>query len=407
MSLSPTRNLLALVGISFFSTFATMMVLSVLPAFFTQTLKLTPIQMGKIEGAAVLTAYLSKFFAGIFSDHLKKRKCILVWGTALSVLSKACFALATGFLSVFLVQVGDRLAKGLRSCPADAMIADLTSMGGMSSRQYYNLKHVAMLSGSVVGAIVTRTVLSSHFFTHVLGGSYKFVFALATLPCLCAFFLASRALQEATLVEPQEEKQPSLPFWRSLKSLSFPFFCILLVCFLLMFARFSISFVGRRALDIGIQPKDWAVLTVMYDSCAVMIALLCCLWRGWNNGIKIFKLAVICHIGAHTLFFLAISPLTFTLGTILAGVFLGASQGVVLSFVAGSVPKECRATAFALYYLVVGFGGLLSNRLAGRMCEILHSSSGAFLGGCVFSILTLWFFSLLIKPKADTDHPQI
>lgn len=389
------RNLWGLIAIIFFSSVATMMVLSALPAFMLMTLKLTPSQIGCIEGAGIVTAYWSKFAAGLWSDHQRRRKGAVVLGTALSVLTKGCFAIATGYASLLCVMVGDRVAKGFRSCPVDAMIGDLTAR--QASRLYYSLKQAAMLLGNIVGSLITRALLLK------LNVSFQVVFACAVFPCFLAFFLAKQGL-----VEPEQTPsppQPRTPLW-VVRGFSKEYWGLLLVCFLLMFSRFGTSFAGQRAHALGMKPTDWPMMLILYDCFAVGTALCCGLWKKTGVSRRIFQGALICFMGAHTLFALAPSTAWLIPAVMLSGCHLGAAQGVLLSLVSRSVNQETRATAFAFYYLVAGLGGFLGNRLAGFLCTLRNSSDGAFFGGVFFSLLTLVVFTVLTKSKSGTDPSQ-
>lgn len=378
-------------AVIFCSSFATMLVLVVWQVYLVQSLQLTPVQIGQIEGWSILVAYGSKCVAGMSSDWLRRRKGLVVAGTALSVLTKASFVLVSGFMSALVVVILDRLAKGLRSSPADAMIGDTGSK--RSSRLFYYLKQTAMLSGNVAGAFAARNLLKINILP--LQG----LFAIAVIPCLLAYLCSRKGLKEE---EPSQEESAACSATTNGPFFSREYVQLVLVSFVIMFERFGTTFASKRAFEVGIFREDWPLLMVLYEGCAASIAFLCGVLTSRmrqetkKTEWKCLQLGLVCHCVAHGLIALAPTKGWMWPALILSGGHLGLSQGALLGLIAQSVPKERRATAFAFNYLVAGIGGFVSNHVAGFLCQACHSSSGAFWGGCVFSAVTLctvWYLS--------------
>lgn len=385
---APKHPLAALIAVVFCSTLATTMGVTILPAFYLK-LNLTSQQVGSIEGFAWSAAFLSKFFAGVFSDRLRQRKTLIVWGTRLSVLSKACFAFATGGVSLGLVQVGDRFAKGLRSSPADALIADLTlpKRTGFG----FGIKYAVSLMGSVLGGVVVYGLLK------LIGERYRLIFGLATFPAMLACWAATKGLKEASVSEVSIVLTPCNVFSTAYKRL-------LLVLFLLMFGRFSLSFLGIKALNLNLPTTDLPRLFVLYDCCAAITAflsgvLLCRITR--KEGL--FKIALLIHAAAHLTFFLAQTKAMIVCGVVLAGVHLGLAQSTILFLITQFAPREKRATALSVYYLVAGVGIFLSNKLAGILNGCFANPSAAFLSGGCFCLLAWGTFAVLLGSPARVD----
>lgn len=391
-----SKNLLALIAVVFFSTLASVMVVTVLPAFFTQKLHLTYEQIGYIEGVTAFTAFLSKFFSGIFSDKIHKRKDIIVWGTRLSILSKGCFALSTGFLSVFMVQTFDRLAKGMRSCPSDAMIADLSTQ--QQSGLYYGLKYTAFMMGSVLGGCFTYQLLK------VVGSNFKVIFCLAMIPACIAYFISTCCIYENP--QPPPLRQSKIPFLKIILGFNSIYWKLLGVLFLLMFARFGTSFLGIHIIKLGMPTTDLPRFSILYDCCAVFASLISGFFSCHFSKERIFKISLIVHAGAHFLFFIASSKIFIVCGAILAGFHIGMAQGTIMSLISKFTSHDNHATAFALYYFIAGFGILLSNILAGELSYLFQSPSGAFLGGIIFCGLTFLAFQGFIKSTRRIENPQ-
>lgn len=390
----PKHPLAAVIAVVFCSTLATTMGITILPAFYL-TLGLTPHQIGSVEGTAWSVAFLSKFFAGVFSDRFRKRKAFIVWGTRLSVILKACFAFATGGVSLGFVQAGDRFAKGLRSSPADALIADLTSP--RRTGVGFGLKCAVSLLGSVLGGVLV------YFLLGFIGEQYRVIFGLAVVPAVLACWVATKGLKDVPALGNLPREPSHLPMWRSLPS---AYKRLLLVLFLLMFGRFSLSFLGVKALRLGLPTTDLPRLFILYDCCAaaasfMSCAILCRIARREN----LFKMALLVHASAHLMFFLAQTGPMIVCGTVLSGIHLGMAQSTILSMITQSVPFERRATALSGYYLVAGIGIFFSNKLAGFLNGHFATPSAAFLGGAGFCLLAWGAFVSLWKLKERQTSP--
>jgi MFS family permease len=376
----------------FFSTVATLMITTVLPAYFRE-LHLTYRQIGTIEGWAACAAFMSKFFSGILADRISDRRLLVMAGTGLNVISKACFALATSGASILTVQVADRLAKGMRSLPLDAMISD---NAGRKKRSY-GLKHVAFFSGSIVGGYVTFQLLNVATF------KLRSIFGAATIPAIIAFLLASNIKRRQTSLKPIPLESVSTPAPSSLKllrpirfinmcpTLNFDKFLwrLYAVLFVHMFGRFSISFLGLKAMSVGMQITDLPRIYMLYDGSAALAAFF---WVLSKQNI-LFKAALITHIAAHSVLFMAQGKWSIFAGVVLAGVHAGMSQGAIMYMISSHTEHGNRATAFAVYALVASVGLLLSNKFAGWLSSI--DLPFAFLGGAVFCTLTLFAFMQL------------
>jgi MFS family permease len=373
-----------LISVVFFSTVATMMVSAVLPASYN-VLHLKYEQIGYIEGWSAFIAFFSKFFSGIFSDKFKKRKLLVTWGTGLNIISKGTFALATGCASIFAVLVCDRLAKGLRSCPLDAMISD---SAGRRKRPY-GLKHVAFFSGSIFGSYLTLKLLNN---AHL---GIKSIFIMATVPAILAFLVASNKLKD----ENSQDEEPKISPLYAIISIDPYLWRLYGVLFLLMFARFSISFLGLRSITSGTQISCVPKIYMLYDFSAALAALI---WSGVASKIQqslLFKVALAFHIVAHCILMVSHQSWIIFSGVILSGLHAGMSQGSIMFMVSSHTKPHNRATAFSIYSLVAGVGLLLSNWLAGRLSSI-HSSL-AFLGGAIFCGMALIAFTLLEKSDSS------
>ncbi|MDR2464382.1 MAG: MFS transporter [Holosporales bacterium] len=383
------NKILILALIVFFSTLATMTVTTVLPAFF-ENLGLTYTQIGYIEGGAASIAFLSKFLSGIYSDRIRKRKTLIVYGTALSIITKCGFSLVTGFYSLFIVQICDRFAKGLRSSPVDAMIADVSAKSQNS--HYYGLKYTFFMIGSILGGYITYKILEN------VGLSFRLIFGIAIVPAIIANFLSIKFLNDAPL-----PPQGNITLKCAISKINPIFWKYLFILLLLMFARFSTSFLGIKAMNIGLPVSDLPRLSMLYDVCAVLASIFAVITSSNINKETLFKSSLVVHIFSHFAFLIASSTEAIFIGTILSGLHIGMSQSAILSIVSRFAVCENKATVFSIYYFVSGIGIFMSNALAGRLSNVFDSSTGAFAGGLFFCCAALFTFHIFLKKQTCNE----
>lgn len=389
------KNLIGIVGIVFFSTTASMMILTILPIFLSEKLHLTFKQIGLIEGLAAFSSFIAKCTVGFLSDKVGKRKSFIIMGTFLSALSKALFVIATGFTSIFIVRIFDRLAKGARSSPIDAMIADIVP--NKTRGLYYGIKYTLFMLGAIFGGYIT------HYMIVFVNGNFHLIFILATIPALIAHLLSITFLKEKKFLSIPKEKEskgsPKGSILKNLSSLSKDYWLFLSVIFFLMFARFSESFALLKAREIGFEISQIPLLSLMYDLCAAIFSLIFAFISLKVNKIKILFVSLITQIIANIVFGFAFSKITIIIGGVIAGMHMGMSQGILLATISRFTNENNRATAFSVYYFVASFGLLFGNIIAGSLNDSTNNTSMAFFGGIVFSTIALIMLNKIIKPK--------
>ncbi|MDR0633223.1 MAG: MFS transporter [Holosporales bacterium] len=399
------QNIIPLICVVFFSTIASMMVSTTLPTFLVEDLNLTYQQIGTIEGWAVFSAFVSKFFSGYASDKIQKRKIFVVSGTALSILSKGCFALTTGTVSIFIVKIFDRIAKGLRSCPSDAMLAEATVEKNRSF--FYGAKYMLFAGGAMCGGYF------AHILLKLLGNKFRLVFLLSLIPAIVAFFISKRLVKDPQIIaaktqglETAADTFATPP--NSLNSLNFSkfFWKFLLAAAFLMFARFSESFLIIKARRVGFAIESIPLIAALYNLCAFGSALFTSLISRRIRKETLLKGSIVVQAIAHIVTFFAQTEQCVTASGILFGLHIGMSQVTLLAMVSGLAQKNNIATAFSVYYIVVAFSLLLSNILAGKLNTFFDSPSVAFAGGATFSIFSFCLLNMLTKSKRHSAGHQ-
>jgi hypothetical protein len=382
-------NLASLLCVVFFSTAATEMIGSILPAVFVKKFNLLPSQIGLIEGWSFFVAFSSKIVASMLSDKVKKRKIFIVIGTTLSIISKGCFVIATGFISLFIVKIFDRIAKGFRSSPFDALIADIVPR---KSRGFlYCLKYSFFTGGAICGGYAAHLILKA------TENKIHFTFLCSLIPSLIALILSIKYIKDPVNNENWPKYNKDLLQHKGKFNLDSFFWKFSAILFLLMFAKFSPSFLLVKAVNLGIPIEKLPILTVIYDTCSFGSTLLAGLLSLKIKKISIFKIAIIFQVIAHITAYFANIGGSLIFCCILFGIHIGMERGTRLSIISCFSTENNRALIFSIDYVIMAFGLLFSNILAGKLNTWFGSSSFSFLGGILFSLFSLLLLQIITK----------
>lgn len=380
------RSLWAISWMSFFWSFGSLMVFSLLPTYMVDVLGTSKKAVGFIEGIALFISFGAKVFAGVLSDVWSSRKPIIAFGSFLTIVMKAGFALSTQAIHVFAARSLDRLIKGWRSAPADALIADLSP--AKKEGTSYGVRQALYVLGGVFGGIFASLLMKlSH-------DNYHLVFWAAVIPSVLAFAILMIFVKESK-VHPEMKKTLKWD-WREISLLPKPFWILLGVIFFLMLARFSASFLNIRAKECGIGLEIIPLLVSFYEVTHAVSAWPFGKLSDWMDRFSLLFWGILLLTLTNFVIIFIPGFWGIFLGMGLAGVHLGMTQGLISALIAQSALQNLRGTAFALYYCVVGIAVLLGNSIAGTLSDLLHSTAGAFIGGAIFTsigALLLWYFA--------------
>ncbi len=387
------RSLWGISWMSFFWSASSLMIFSLLPTFLTEVLGASHTKVGIIEGVAIFLAFISKVFSGITSDIFRTRKPLIAIGTFFSILVKIIFAAAASVNWVFLARAIDRLSKGVRSSPTDALIADLSH--NQNRGQSYGIRQSLYTLGAVAGCSSTSILM------FLSGNNYRFAFILSTIPGLIALVILWKVIKQPTIVNEVKPKN-SAWHWADVKYLPNSFWSLLAISSLLMVARFSEAFINLRAKDIGwpieLLPLLLIPMELIHAAFAYPMGKLAdriSRLKLLLNGMMVLILANIVFVTTHSIPGVMIAAL-------LAGVHMGITQGLLSTLVAQSTPAELRGTAFAIYYLASGTAVLIGNSLAGHLNDTL-GTTGCFSGGLVFTALACLLLHLRLRQSPAAD----
>ncbi|HVE02349.1 MAG TPA: MFS transporter [Sphingomicrobium sp.] len=367
---------------------------SLLPAFVTMTLGLPATALGAIDGIAESTANFAKLASGRLSDRSLKRKPWIVAGYGLAALSKPLFPLATNAVTLMAARFADRIGKGIRGSPRDAMVADETppEIRGRA----FGLRQALDTVGALIAPLVAVGLMA------LFADRIRLVYWIAILPAACSFLLAWLALRE-----PKQLNAPikTSPFFSGFRELTKPTKRLLAVGFLFTLARFSEAFLILKGLEIGLS-ETLSPLTLALFNLAYVILAYPAGSLSDRMSPKTILLAGMAALVAGNLVLAKTDTLPWLVaGVTLWGAHMALTQGIFSRMIADSAPDHLRATSFGAFWFISGIGGLLASLGAGLLWD-REGSSATFLTSAGVAAMAIAMLSLLDEePRASPPHP--
>lgn len=364
---------------------------SLLPLFMVTSLGISVWTVGLIEGLAEATALVVKVFSGALSDYWGKRKGIVVFGYALGAFTKPLFALASGAGLVIAARLIDRVGKGIRSAPRDALIADIVppEVRGAAFGLRQSLDTVGAFVGPLLG--VGLMLLWSN--------DFRAVFWVAVIPGMLAVALM------LGVKEPDTPKAPlkSAPFSRlSLKRLGADYWWVVGIGGVFTLARFSEAFLLLRAQQSGIAlayvPLVLVAMNVVYAASAYPFGRL----SDHMPHVTLLAWGLVVLIAGDVVLAISTSAWHLLLGVTLWGVHMGITQGLLATMVAATAPEDLRGTAYGVFNLICGLTLLMASLIAGWIWD-QHGADMTFYTGAFFALLALLGLRLRWKFLKDVD----
>ena len=380
----------ALGFVSLFMDVSSEMIHALLPVYLVTTLGASALALGIVEGVAEGTASVVKIFSGALSDWLGRRKLLLLVGYGLGALSKPLFPLATSAFLVLTARFVDRVGKGIRGAPRDALVGDLAppEIRGAAFGLRQSLDTVGAFSGPLLAIA----------FMAVSGGNVQLVFWIAVIPALLAVAVLILAVREPVKtalakgarspIHPSELTRLGPAYWR-----------LVVVGTVLTLARFSEAFLILRVQDLGLAatlvPLVLIVMNLVYGLAAYPVGAL--------SDRKDPKMLLCVGFGVLVAadLTLAAAPNLWVgmFGVALWGLHMGMTQGLLASLVASAVPSERRGTAFGVFSLAAGLALLLASVLAGALWQSFGPGS-TFLAGAALTAMGLVGAVTLVRHNA-------
>ncbi|MFZ6675417.1 MFS transporter [Undibacterium sp. Xuan67W] len=362
------------------------MIHSLLPMFMVGTLGISVLVVGLIDGLAESTTLFVKVFSGVWSDRLGKRKGLAVFGYGLSALTKPLFALSQGMGLLLTARLMDRIGKGIRGAPRDALIADITPADIRGAA--FGLRQTLDTIGAVAGPLLATVLML------LWANDYRRVFWLAVIPGLLATGLLIFGVHEP---KTSAAKTAINPISRqNLQRLGASYWWVVVVGGVFTLARFSETFLILRAQQLAI-PVAWVplimvIMNLVYAASAYPFGKLS---DRISHGTLLASGLVV--LIASDLILASNSSWTgLFAGVALWGIHMGMTQGLLASMVAATAPADLRGTAFGFFNLISGVGLLLASLVAGLLWDQLGAGF-TFYAGAGFALLTL--IGVLIFPR--------
>jgi MFS family permease len=357
------------------------MIHSLLPMFMVTVLGATAIEVGVIEGLAESTALVVKIFSGALGDYLGKRKALTVFGYTLGALTKPLFAIAQSLGVVLAARLLDRLGKGIRGAPRDALIADITpaALRGAAFGLRQSLDTVGAFLGPLLGVGLML----------LWADNFRAVFWVAVFPGLAAVALLIMGLHEEA---PPGGERPSNPISRkNLKQLSPSYWWVVGIGAAFTLARFSEAFLVLRAQGAGV-PIAFVPLVVVAMN--LIYALSAYPFGKLSDSIshrKLLALGLIALITADLVLAAGHHWIVILAGVGIWGVHLGLTQGLLAAMIAHTAPADLRGTAYGFFNVISGVVMLLASVVAGFLWDRFGASATFATGAafCTFALLGL------------------
>lgn len=355
------------------------MIHALLPVYLVVGLGATALTVGIIEGIAEATAAITKVFSGALSDRLGKRKELAALGYGLAAVTKPIFPLAPTVGWLVAARFIDRVGKGIRGAPRDALVADIAPPEFRGAA--FGLRQSLDTAGAFIGPLLAIGLM--WFFAD----DFASVFWVAVIPAFAALALILFVVHEPA--RPAGLRKVKNPLsCRELAGLGAIYWWVVAVAAVFTLARFSEAFLILRAEGMGLSlmfvPLVLVVLNIAYALTAYPVGAL----SDGKNRIAILIIGLVLLIAADLVLAFAPGLWGIMAGVVLWGLHMGFTQGILAALVADSAPPELRGTAFGMFNLMTGAALLAASVIAGVLWDAF-GAQWTFLAGAVFALLTI------------------
>jgi len=388
------KSIWALGLVSMFMDLSSEMIHSLLPVFLVSVLGATALSVGLIEGVAEATASITKIFSGALSDYFGRRKFLTGLGYGLAAVTKPLFPLATSVSWVFVARFVDRVGKGIRGAPRDALVGDIAppSLRGACYGLRQSLDTVGAFAGPLVASALMAMTLED----------FRLVFWVAVVPAFLAVGILVFGVEEPAAMPPARETRLPIRI-ADVRALQPAYWSIVVVGTIFTFARFSEAFLLLRAQDRGVSiplvPMVLVVMNVVYSASAYPAGRL----SDRMNRRVVLAAGSLVLIVADIALALGASRLEVFIGVVLWGLHMGLTQGSLAAMVTDTAPARLRGTAFGLFNLASGIATLIASVLAGWLWTE-YGPAATFSAGAGFAAAA--FVGLLaIRPQHQPSPP--
>jgi MFS family permease len=355
------------------------MIHALLPVYMVTILGTSALTVGLIEGIAEATASITKVFSGALSDWLGKRKFLAAIGYGLAAFTKPIFPLAPTVGWLVAARFIDRIGKGIRGAPRDALVADIAPahLRGAS----FGLRQSLDTIGAFVGPLLAIGLM------WLTADNFQTVFWIAVIPAFLSLGLIVVAVREPK--RPRDLRRVRTPLHRSeLARLGARYWWVVAIAAIFTLARFSEAFLILRAQSIGLPlmlvPLVLVIMSLAYSLSAYPVGVL----SDQVNKVTLLIIGLALLLVADLVLAFATGLAGLGIGVALWGLHMGFTQGLLATLIADTAPTELRGTAFGMFNLMTGAALLLASVIAGSLWDIAGPQA-TFLAGAAFTLVTL------------------
>ena len=353
------------------------MIHALLPLYLTVGLGASALVVGVIEGVAEATALVVKVFSGALSDRLRNRKWLTAAGYGLAAFTKPLFALATGPGLVFFARFADRIGKGIRGAPRDALIADLTpaSIRGAA----FGLRQSLDTIGAFTGPLLAMALMLAW------NDDFRAVFWVAVVPAILSFLLVAFAVHEPAAVQgASHARREAVKFNGALlRGLGPAFWFVVIAGAALTLARFSEAFLILRAANLGLAIAYAPLVLVAMNGVFAATAYPAGRLADRMSPRALLALGIAALIAADVVLALATGFAALAAGVVLWGLHMGLTQGLLAAMVAKAAPVTLRGTAFGVFNLASGVAMLVASAAAGALWHYVGPAATFWAGAAL------------------------
>ncbi|HWQ26762.1 MAG TPA: MFS transporter [Chlorobaculum sp.] len=379
--------------VSLFMDVSSEMIYPLVPLYLADVLGANKSLIGLIEGVAEFTASLLKVFSGWFSDRIGRRKSLMLAGYLISTLSRPVIALAGSWQQVFASRFVDRLGKGVRTAPRDAIIAETSDTDHLARSFSYHRSMDTM--GAVVGPAIAFLWLRFH------SGSYQVVFWLSMIPGLIAILIIVAFIREKKTGPPV----PSANLRISLRHVDGRAKFFILIAALFALGNSSDAFLILRSEQLGISATAIPVVYLLFNLIYSISAIPAGMAADKYGSKRIILMGYVLFSALYYGFAVARSSQAIWVLFPLYGVFMGLTEGVQKAFLATLIPVEFKATAFGLFASAVGFATLPANLIGGLLWDRVSPAATFYFGAASAGLSSILFMVLIAYLKSSELNP--
>lgn len=351
---------------SLFMDVSTEIVHSVMPIYLVTVLGASPMLVGAIDGVAEATASIMKVFSGALSDWVGRRKPLAIAGYGMAAITRPILPFASTVTEIFALRILDRIGKGVRVAPRDALVADHVRPEILGAA--YGLRQGLDTIGALVGPIIAAIVLASS------NNDFQWVFWVSCIPAALCVLIISLGVSEAA--RPADRPRPAFPLRPSqVRRLRGVFWGSMAIIMLLLIPRFSEGFLLLKAQQSGISVTWVPLLLAAVNLVAAPVSFPAGRLsdRIGRRHLVMSGFAVL--VAAQLVLTVTDGPIGVLVGALFWGLHLGMTQGVLAAMIVDHAPADLRGTAFGVFHVASGLAVLVGSFGAGWIWDQLGSTT--------------------------------